>query len=538
MISFGFLKMIVRIQYVVIMLCFFQLILRQNVVAEDDRQSSVTTPSDTTQTPVDIGGYRQLFVDDYLIDRLIDKAGKKMNAPVAREIVIEHDAPWEGSYCNNHSIFKDGDLYRMYYAGVHYNVQEGKVIDNEHGFYLCYAESEDGVHWKKPNLGLYEFRGSKNNNIVMTEEDRVDGVRVAASSAAVFIDENPDAASDAKYKAIISDYTAIGGVPQGALAFKSRDAIHWLPMYDKPVVSGGSFDSQNLGFWDPYQKQYRAYWRYMAGEKHIRSIRTASSPDMLHWSNVADVQYLNSPEEHLYNNVIKTYYRAPQIIMGFPVRYIEREWSKAALAALPEPAHRKLRASSVKRFGEALTEGLFMTSRDGVVFNRWNEAFFRPGIERPGTWNYGHQFIGWTMVETKPDIEGAPAELSFYTTESCWTGTSTLLRRYTLRLDGFVSVNAPMSGGGLVTRPFTFKGTSLHLNFSTSAAGSIFVEVQDNGGKPIPGFTIEECDEIFGDAIERKVTWKGTGNTSALQGLPVRLKFVMKDADLYSFIFR
>ena len=92
MISFGFLKMIVRIQYVVIMLCFFQLILRQNVVAEDDRQSSVATSSDTTQTPVDIGGYRQLFVDDYLIDRLIDKAGKKMNAPVAREVVMEHDA--------------------------------------------------------------------------------------------------------------------------------------------------------------------------------------------------------------------------------------------------------------------------------------------------------------------------------------------------------------------------------------------------------------------------------------------------------------
>ena len=64
------------------------------------------------------------------------------------------------------------------------------------------------------------------------------------------------------------------------------------------------------------------------------------------------------------------------------------------------------------------------------------------------------------------------------------------------------------------------------------------MDLQGSDGKPIPGFTIEECDEIFGDAIERKVTWKGTGNTSALQGLPVRLKFVMKDADLYSFIFR
>jgi len=486
---------------------------------------------------IDIAGRRQLFVDDFLIESLSGGANKVMHHPVAKEVVIEHGAPWEGSYCNNHSIFKDGDLYRMYYAGVHYDVKQGKVIDDEHGFFLCYAESNDGIHWRKPNLGLYEFRGSKNNNIIMTE-DSIGGVKAAASSAAVFIDENPDAAPDAKYKAIIANYTAMGGSPQGALAFKSRDAIHWAPMSNKPVISGGSFDSQNLGFWDVYARKYRAYWRYMAGEKHIRSIRTASSPDFLHWQDVADLKYVSSPEEHLYNNVIKTYYRAPQIIMGFPIRYIEREWSKAAMDALPEAENRKLRASSVRRFGEALTEGLFMTSRDGVLFNRWNEAFFRPGIERPGTWNYGHQFIGWTMVETKSDLPGAPNELSFYTTESCWTDTSTLLRRYTLRLDGFVSVNAPMSGGALVTKPFTFKGTSLLLNFSTAAAGSIRIEVLDQDGNPIPGFTLDDCDEIFGDAIERRVSWKDNYNISSLQGLPVRLKFVMKDADLYSFIFK
>lgn len=492
---------------------------------------------DSLPQPIDIAGYRQLFVDDFLIGSLSGAAAKVLHHPVAREVAIEHGAPWEGSYCNNHSIFKDGDIYRMYYAGVHYDVRPGKVIDDEHGFFLCYAESDDGIHWRKPNLGLYSFRGSTNNNIIMTE-DSIGGVKAAASSAAVFVDENPDAAPDARYKAIISDYTASGGVPRGALAFKSRDAIHWVPMSDKPVVSGGSFDSQNLGFWDSYTREYRAYWRFMAGEKHIRSIRTASSPDFLHWRNVADVKYGSSPEEQLYNNVIKTYYRAPQIVMGFPIRYVERQWSEAAMNALPEPEHRRLRASSVKRFGEALTEGLFMTSRDGVLFNRWNEAFLRPGIERPGTWNYGHQFIGWTMVETRSELPGAPNDLSFYATESCWTDTSTLLRRYTLRLDGFVSVNAPMSGGTLVTKPFIFRGTGLELNFSTAAAGSILIEIQDSNGNPIPGFRLGDCDEVFGDAIERRISWKDHHDVSALQGLPVRLKFVMKDADLYAFVFK
>lgn len=520
----------------ILFICLYCL-LQYSSVAESAIKGRGKYTSDTVKTSIDIAGYRQLFVDNYLVESMGGKAKKIMHAPVAKEIVIEHGAPWEGSYCNNHSIFKDGDIYRMYYAGVHYNVQQGKVIDDEHGFFLCYAESEDGIHWRKPNLGLYEFRGSKENNIVM-KEDSLAGVKPGASSAAIFIDENPAAEPDAKYKAIIGDYTEIGGVPKGALAFKSRDAIHWLPVTKKPVISGGSFDSQNLGFWDAYNKKYRVYWRYMAGEKQVRSIRTASSPDFLHWDNFADLKYTASPEEHLYNNVIKSYYRAPQIIMGFPIRYVEREWSKAALNALPEPEHRKLRSSSVKRFGEAITEGLFMTSRDGVTFNRWSEAFLRPGIERPGTWNYGHQFIGWTMIETKSDLPGAPNELSFYATESCWTDTSTLLRRYTMRLDGFVSVNAPMSGGEVVTKPFTFKGTSLQLNLSTAAAGSILVEIQDEKGNPIPGFTLKECEDIFGDAIERRVSWKNGFNTSSLQGLPIRLKFVIKDADLYSFIFK
>jgi hypothetical protein len=505
-----------------------------NSNVKDNEVDSVNAAKQKLFIPIDTS--RQLFVDEYLIQRLDGGARLQLHHPQPAEIVIEHGAPWEGSYCNNHSIFKDDDIYRMYYAGVHYSVQPGKVIDNEHPFYLCYAESNDGIHWRKPNLGLYEFRGSKENNIILTD-DKIGVVRPGASSAAMFIDNNPEATPDAKYKAIIGDYTEIGGVPRGALAFKSADAIHWEPMYNEPVVSGGSFDSQNVGFWDAARKEYRAYWRYMAGEKHIRSIRTAASKDFIHWSDYKDLIYENSPEEHLYNNVIKSYYRAPEIIMGFPIRYIEKSWSES-MHALPEPEHRKMRSSSVERFGTALTEGLFMTSRDGVLFNRWNEAFLRPGIERPGTWNYGQQFIGWTMVETKSALEGAPNELSFYAVENCWTDSSTLLRRYTLRLDGFVSVSTPMSGGELITKPIKFEGSKLFLNFSTSAAGEIRVELQDRDGNPIPGYTLEDSEPIFGDTVKRIVYWKNGTDVTKLTGKIIRLRFVMKDADLYSFKFQ
>jgi hypothetical protein len=207
------------------------------------------------------------------------------------------------------------------------------------------------------------------------------------------------------------------------------------------------------------------------------------------------------------------------------------------MRALPELQHREWRAKANLRYGTAITEGLLMASRDGVKFKRWNEAFLRPGIERPGTWNYGQQYIGWHVVETKSALEGAPNELSLYAGESYWTGNSSEVRRYTLRLDGFVSVSAPMSGGELVTKPLTFTGSKLTLNFATSAAGDIRVEIQDAGGKPLPGFALDDCPPTFGDAIERAVTWKNGGDVSALAGKPVRLRFALKDADLYSFKF-
>ena len=79
------------------------------------------------------------------------------------------------------------------------------------------------------------------------------------------------------------------------------------------------------------------------------------------------------------------------------------------MQALPEREHRELRSAASPRYGTALTEGLLMASRDGVHFKRWNEAFLRPGVERPGAWNYGQQYIAWHVVETKSALERGTA---------------------------------------------------------------------------------------------------------------------------------
>ena len=478
---------------------------------------------------VDIGSRRELFVDDALIETLDGQARLELHHPVPREIVLVHDSAWEGTGSGYHSVFEDDGLYRMYYKAWHLDVQQGKLNTDRHPLFCCYAESDDGVHWRKPNLGLHEFDGSKENNIVVAS-GKLGPLNVDAGHPAVWKDTNPRAESDARYKAIFRSAD-----PRGLLPFKSPDGIHWSPMTDQPILIGlGAFDSQNLAFWDPTLGQYRAYWRFF--DNGVRAIRTATSDDLVAWSEPHDLTYVDSPPEQLYTNQIKPYYRAPHILIGFPTRYVDRGWSRST-KALPLYEHRKLRSSSTERYGTAVTEALLMAGRDGVRFKRWNEAFLRPGPQRPDAWNYGHQYIAWQVVETKSALPGAPNELSLYATESYWTGDGSALRRYTLRLDGFVSINAPMGGGELVTKPLTFSGKSLHLNFGTSAAGAVRVEIQRPDGSPVPGFTLEACDELFGDAIDRAVTWQASADVGSLAGQPVRLRFQLKDADLYAWQF-
>ena len=490
--------------------------------------------------PVDIGARRELFVDDHLIERITGGAALRLHHPEPREIVLVHDAPWEGSGSGYHSIFQDGHLYRMYYKAWHLDVQPpGKVNMDSHPLYCCYAESDDGLHWQKPDLGLFEFRGSRKNNITMAP-GKVGAVDPDPGHPAVFKDDNPACPPEARYKAIVRSNSR-----HGLLAYRSADGLHWTPMSEAPVITEGAFDSQNLAFWHAARGEYRAYWRIFTGgvttgeewtPAGVRGIRTAASGDFLHWGPPADLRYTDSPPEHLYTNQVKPYYRAPHILVGFPARYIERGWSDS-MRALPEAEHRAWRTRASLRYGTALSEGLLMASRDGVTFKRWNEAFLRPGIEREGTWNYGQQYIAWHLVETKSGLEGAPGELSLYATESYWTGESSALRRYTLRLDGFVSVNASLSGGEVVTKPLLFAGGKLGLNFSTSAAGSVQVEIQDPSGRPLPGFALDDCPPVFGDTLERPVTWRKSGDVGGLAGRPVRLRFVLRDADLFAFRF-
>ncbi len=96
-----------------------------------------------------IGTRRELFVDDYLIETMVGEAELLLHKPVMKEVVLIHDAPWEGNTCGYHITFQDGDLYRMYYRG-----SDAPNFQELRSPVTCMAISTDGIHWEKPNLGI------------------------------------------------------------------------------------------------------------------------------------------------------------------------------------------------------------------------------------------------------------------------------------------------------------------------------------------------------------------------------------------------
>ncbi|NNE90691.1 MAG: hypothetical protein HKN23_03510 [Verrucomicrobiales bacterium] len=484
-----------------------------------------------TAAPIDIGERRELFVDRHIVEKISGDAELRLHQPVPREIVLEHDAPWEGSGSGYHSLFHDGEKYRLYYKAWQLDIVDEKIATSKNRF-LCYAESDDGIKWTKPKLGLFEYDGSKDNNIVIAVGGDFGGLNPDGAHAAVFLDENPNCPPEARFKMLARSMK-----PKGLIVLKSADGIKWKPLVDKPVLTEGAFDSQNLAFWDPIEKEYRAYWRIFSNNR--RAIRTASSPDLIQWNPHRDLAYTGgAPAEHLYTNQIKPYHRAPHILVGFPARYTERDVDAPSIKALPEWEHRQLRITAGERMGTGLSDSVFICGRDRINFERWPEAFLRPGPERPGQWKYGDNYLAWHLVETKSDLPGAPPELSLYASEGYWTGKSNQLRRYTMRLDGFVSASAKRSGGSVLTKPLKFSGNQLFVNVATSVSGSLRVGIEYADGVPVPGFGLDDCPEIFGDSVDRPVVWKGSPDLSALAGKSVRLKFELSDADLYSFQFR
>jgi hypothetical protein len=435
-----------------------------------------------------IGSAPELFVDKRRIARM-EGAELRLQAPRPAEVAVRFDRPWEGPLSAYVTVFEDEGRFRMYYRG--WAEEEGRD-------YCCYAESHDGIAWTKPELGLVDYRGSKANNIVW------DGVGV--HNFTPFRDANPAAPAAERYKAV-----GRGNEQRQTLhAFASPDGIRWNAISDKPVFSDGKFDSQNLAFWDASIKRYRCYFR--TPYEGVRGIGVTESDDFRTWEAPRLIALDPPAPEHFYTNAITPYFRNPGYYFGFPKRF--------------HPGRKKLPAHEP----EGISEGVFLSSRDGVAFDRvFMEAFLRPGPDREN-WGDRSTMPAWGLFQT-----GA-SEMSLYYSQHYRFPTAHV-RRGVLRLDGIASAHAGYAGGELVTKPVRFTGRRLLLNYATGAGGSVRVELRNRFGQPLPGFTLEEAPELYGDSVAEEYLWKAGGDVSSAEGEPVELRFMLKDADLYSYRF-
>lgn len=479
------------------------------------------SPHFTRAEVIEIGSRLELCVDDALFE---SHPGVRfvLHRPKPHEVAITYDRAWEGNTSGYPTVIRDGETYRLYYRGGRM-VYETK-LQKQHTEVACYAESKDGIHWKRAKLKLHKWPGGETNNIIWRGPGH--------HNFAPFLDANPACPPASKFKAVGGTYLT------GLHVMHSADGIHWTPFHDQPVLTKGAFDSHNIAFWDPARKKYVLYYRVIEkiGGVSRRAIAVVRSDDMINWSSPEPLAYGDSPPQEMYTNGIGPYFRAPHILFGFPTRYVAHKTNPHGQELEPVKLRKQL-AAAYERVGSDLTDGLFMTSRDGTNFRRWDEAFFRPGPQAQGRWVYGDNYQSYGLFQTKNADGSLSDDLSFLMSEQYWRDGKTCARRYSIRMDGFVSAQAPLKGGELVTKPLRFSGNRLVVNYATSAAGSLRVELQSVDGEPLENLRLEDSVEHYGDTIRQTIKWKQGSDVSKWAGRPVRVRFVLRDGDLYSFRF-
>jgi len=461
------------------------------------------------EAPYRLGANRHVFIDDFLVAQK-ENVSLTVNPPQRKELVLVADRPWErngiASYCN--VLWDPGTKeYRLYYVPIH--------LDSSPPFRLAMATSKDGVRWTKPDLGAVEWRGSRQNNIV------IDGQR----EGTVMID--PNAPPDKRYAFLSSE----GNLK--TRLFTSPDGIHWTR---HPVlISEHHSDSQIATFWDDQLGKYVHYPRVIHRGRATGRVETSRMdevwPEQIPVVLSADDQ--DPPGVDLYTNSAQKYAPAPNVYLAFPTPYYH--YDHAERTYLNEPT---LRRGGKTNDGTIDTQ--LAVSRDGRKWIRYRTPYVPL---------YRHEELDLLVVMVFPGLLYRETHIDQYFAGYAFTHGDTQARvrlqgrqlggifRLEQRIDGFVSADFAYTGGVLTTAPFVFEGKFLTLNVNTSAAGEARVAVLDEAGKALPGRGIDDCKIINGDHVAARVAWKGPDDLAAVAGRPIRLRFQMRGAKLYAFQF-
>jgi len=480
-------------------------------------------------TPTTISNWRQLFVDDTLLE-YSSGVSLRINPPLKTGRVLRSDRPWEGHRIGAYgTVLEDQNLYKMYYDAV----------DRDGRIFHCYAISEDGIHWKKPNLGLVEYFGSRNNNILPLPP-----------CGTVFLDYT--ASSTQRYKYVTYGHGRSGHMNQyGIRVWWSEDGLGWRAGEDYALPLNA--DTQNQAFWDERTGKYVAYlrawdsWPYTPGVSR-RCVARAEVEDILKpwpYDPRKDVSYSidNAPKwpppttelpivfkyddsdpensDH-YNPCVVKYPYCRDVYYMFPSTYLH----------FPDPP-------IGKRSNDGLLDIQIATSRDGVHWNRLTrDTYVRLGRKDENDSGQMYMLVGMIRVGSELWMYYAGYDYTHGAHDPETMHYTGAIFRVTQRLDGFTSIDAGLRDGEIMTKPIVFSGGKLTLNVDASASGEVRAELQDEDGKPIRGFELGCCDPIHANDCEEVVTWDRKYDISHISGKPVKLRFFMRNTKLYAFQFK
>ena len=464
--------------------------------------------AESNHDPLDIAGQRQLFIDDHIVEETY-RVTRSLHQPTkyAGNPVIRATEPWQERINLYGTVIyePEQETYRMWYTGYR------RAAGGQVRYTGCYATSKDGIFWEKPNLGLVEYAGSRDNNLFLGDAANI-----------YVIKDSRDGDPERLYKILCLQI----GKPYVSVGF-SRDGVRWNMYEGNPVLTETS-DTHTLLGWDENHGQYVAYIRpEMRNGTNIRVIGRSVSDDFMKWTMpevVMEPDEEDPPGLEFYG----------MAVFKYEGLYLGTVW---AYHAYPEEQY--------SRMGATLDVQL-TASRDGIKWQRLGDR--TPFIPNgpPGSIDRGGVYTA-----KEPLVVGD--ELWFY-----YGGTDgdhgTRVRSGNiclakLRLDGFVSMDADADGGTLLTKPFRCEGGRLTIN-AEARGGTVSVAVLDESGVEILGYRKIDCAVVDGDSIRHCVSWSGARHRKAaadsplegggvsldgLRGRAIRLKLYIRSASLYSF---
>ena len=471
-----------------------------------------------------------LFIDDSFVHH-VSNLTRTFTEPkkCTSNPVIRADQPWEkdAAFVDSGLVLYDEKekLFKAWYQG-------GACYGPDDNSNMCYATSQDGVVWTKPSLGLVDFDGSKDNNIVLMAECMMHDPAPIKDDG----DSNPERRFKAIWWGGKKCDEAVSGWQLGHCIGFSPDGIHWKEHPDNPVWKG---DAEVAIPFDIVRQEGK-HVMYNSSDGHgMRVVARTESDDFINWDLPSQLVFKSDDEDPPgteMGGLCAISYDGYYIGMLYVIHNLggikADEWKSIVKKNKQQGFFGHPIEMNNTRCREMSTE--LVTSSDGINWVRtnrqpiiplgpegsWDEAIILPG--RPIVAN-NKIYIYYTGVGRTAQTPGInkPQKIGKWNVD---TGLATL------RLDGFVSMDSGPEKAVLISKEFKLKGEYLRLNINAKS-GYANVEILDDQNKPIDGFLSHEITE---DELNAEITWKGKENMCELLDCTIKLKLTMERSQLYS----